>query len=91
MSLTVKCAKVICCPALGYFLYDYKADLNLTPSLRHFLSNCGTKDVHINHEAHLFVWSIEVIPVKKSFPLVNTKRSSSEVVGYTVLKSLNHF
>ena len=91
MSLTVKCAKVICCPALGYFLYDYKADLKLTPFLRHFLSNCGMKDVLINREAHLFVWSIEVIPVKKSFSLVNTKRSSSEVVGYTVLKSLNHF
>ena len=36
VSLTVKCAKVICCPALGYFLYDYEIDLNLTPSLRHF-------------------------------------------------------
>ena len=34
----VKCAKVICYPALGYFLYDYKIYLNLTPSLGHFLS-----------------------------------------------------
>ena len=58
----VKCAKVICCPALGYFLYDYKIDLNLTPSLGHFLFHCSTNDVHINpHEAHLFVWSVEVI------------------------------
>ena len=69
----VKCAKVICCSALGCFLYDYKIDLNLTPSLGHFLFHCGTNDAHINHEAHLFVWSIEVILVKKPFPLVYTK------------------
>ena len=36
-------------------------DLYLTPSLGHFLFHCGTNDVHINHEAHLFVWSVEVI------------------------------
>ena len=63
----VKCAKVICCPALGCFLYDYKIDLNLTPSLGHFYFTAAQTMLTLNMKRTFSCGQLKLFKLRSLF------------------------